>query len=222
MNTLPATPLPAARLRLRRSVALVSGILLASLLLSACAAMFSPGPPPSRLQLSPAMPGKMAGTPLNKQLVVATPLAGSEIDSDSIALVFNGREVRYLADARWTSPVPSLLRRNLIEALEATGALRGISDEMAGIAANARLLTDVRQFSLHYSADNSPPVAVFDATFRLLNLSDGKIAGTKTVEVKTPASGTDKAALVRACETALEKALAETASWVVEEMRRMK
>ena len=197
-------------------------ILFAVLCLSGCGALFAPGPPPSRLQLSPPMPAKAAETPLNRQMIVATPVAGRDIDSDSIALVFNGREVRILADARWAGTVPQMIQRNVIAAFEAADVLRGVGDESAGMAADARLLSDIRQFSLHYADEGGIPTAVFEGTFRLLGLSSGKIIGTHTVNVRVPAGGKDKAALVRAMETALGRGLGEIVPWAAERMRQLR
>lgn len=192
------------------------------LLLSACAAMLDPGPPPARLQLVPSMPAQRMAPPLNKQLTVAAPAAGREIDTDNIALIFNDREVRYLSGARWTSTVPFLVQRNLIEALESANILRGVGNESAGMASDVRLLTDIKQFGLRYAGKETAPNAVFDATFRLLSLSNGKILSTRTVEVTVPAGGKENAALARAVETAFSKALAETVDWVAGEMRALR
>ena len=209
----------------RRALASLCALILLCLLtagLSGCGKLLDPGPPPTRIQLSPAMPGKVGGKALDKQLVVALPLAGRDIDTDGIALVFNGREVRYLAGMRWTSAVPQLVQRNLIDALEATGGLRGVADETAGISANAKLLCQIKQFSLHYADANSAPTATFTASFRILNLANGTVVATKVVDVSTGAGGKDDAALVRAAETVLGKALAEAAPWVVQEMRNIR
>ena len=186
--------------------------------LSACATLLDPGPAPARLQLMPSMPGQMAVKPSNKQLIVAMPMAGRDIDTDNIALVFNNREVRYLSGVRWTSPVPHIVQRALIDALASTNALRGVTDETAGITADAKLLCDIRQFSLRYADPKSVPTAVITASFRLLNLSNGAIMGTRDVNIESPASGRDNAALVTASETALSRCLAEIAPWVVQTM----
>lgn len=189
------------------------------LALSACAGILDPGPPPTRLQLNPPMPAAYGGTPLPKQLVVAMPLAGRELDNDRIALVFHGREIRSLADARWTGSVPFLLQRHLIAAIQATGALEGVGDESAGIAANARLLADIREFSLHYTSEQAVPTAVLKVDLRLLDLYTGKVAAMRTFEAKSPASGKDSLALAGACERALGQGLAEAARWTVDAMR---
>lgn len=198
-----------------------AALLACTLFFTACGALFDPGPPPARLQLNPAMPAKTAAAPVNKQLTVATPLAGRDIDSDRIALVFHGREVRALADANWTAPVPYMLQRDLIAAFEASGVLLGVGDESAGIASDARLLSDIRQFSLLYAEEGGVPAAVFEATFRLMSLSTGRIMGVHEVNVRVPAGGKDNAALVNAMESALGKGLRDVVAWAEGTMRRM-
>ena len=192
------------------------------LLAVGCANVLSPGPPPVRLQLSPAMPERMAQRPLNRQIVVAMPIAARSLDADTIALVFHGREMRVLADARWAGTVPYIVQRSLIAALEAANAFSGVADESAGIASDVRLLSDIRQFSLHYAEEGATPTAVFAATFRLLNLSNGRIINMRDVDMRIPAQGRDNAAMAQAMETALGLGLAEITPWVVEEMRNVR
>jgi cholesterol transport system auxiliary component len=191
-------------------------VLIASL--AACAAVLDPGPAPARLRLAPAMPGKIPGRPLNKQLVVALPLAERDIDTDAIALVFNGREVRYLAGLRWTSPPPHILQRAIIDALTGAGGLRGVADETAGMAADAKLLCDLRQFSLHYPDTGEAPVAVLALSLRLLNLSDGAVMAMRSTEIRVPCAASDAAALAGACENALSRCLAEITPWIAQVM----
>ena len=213
-------PIPASTFLHRPGhlIPLIAFLLLA-LGLSSCASLLDPGPPPSRLRLSPAMPARMAGSPLNKQVIVGMPLAGRDIDTDSIALVFNGREVRYLSGVRWTSPVPHIVQRSLIDALTATNGLRGVSDESAGMFADAKLLSDIRQFALRYDDPKGTPTAVVTINFSLLSLSDGAILDTLNVNVTATALGRDNMALVTACETALSSCLSEVAPWVVWTMK---
>lgn len=198
-----------------------AALLVCTLFLGACGALFDSGPPPSRLQLNPAMPAKTSTAPVNKQLTVVTPLAGRDIDSDRIALVFHGREVRALADANWTAPVPYMIQRNLIAAFESSGVLLGVGDESAGIASDARLLSDIRQFSLLYAEEDGIPAAVFEATFRLMSLNNGRIIGVHEVNVRVPADGKDNAALVTAMESALAKGLSDVVAWAERTMRIM-
>lgn len=221
-STRPLPHMPPAAPRLFQTRPAVWLLLLAVLCLPGCSTLLSPGPPPARLQLAPALPAATGLGAPGKQIVVSTPAAGRAFDTDRIALTFNGLEVRYLADARWTASVPALTQRAFIETLESAGAAGGVSDEVAGLAADVRLMTDIKDFSLHYPAEDAAPTAVFSANLRLLNLYTGKIIGVRKIESRVPAAGKDAAALARACESALEKALADMAPWVAESMRRLK
>lgn len=196
-------------------------LLCVCLLLPACVSnMLNPGPPPARLALAPALPAPLPGNVLDKQLVTALPVCGAELDTDRIATVFADREVRYLAGTRWTGSAPVLLKALLIEALEATGGLRGVGDEMSGLSADARLLTDLRKFALYYEREGAMPVALFEANFRLLNLRTGKVMASLAVSERVAVAGNGRGELAKAMETALQRSLQTLAPWVVEEMRR--
>jgi cholesterol transport system auxiliary component len=192
--------------------------LLAVLLLSACGGILNPGPPPARIQLNPDMPGK-AAFQINKQLVVAMPQAEGDADSESIDLLFQGRELRHLAGARWISPAPRMIQRSVIEAIQASGGLSGVADEFAGISARARLLCDLRRFCLRYGPETAPPAAWFQATLRLVDQSNGRLLGTTSLDISVPAASNDTSALIQAMESALQEALAGITAWTLERMR---
>ncbi|MDR3176514.1 MAG: ABC-type transport auxiliary lipoprotein family protein [Desulfovibrio sp.] len=190
------------------------------LCLSGCGALLAPGPAPARLQLRPALPGKLAAAPADKQLVAARPSAGSEISGDAIAMSLGNREIRYLSGALWTADVPSLVQRFALEALEESNILRGVGDESIGIAADLRLLIDIREFGLHCETEESLPVGVFSARFLLLDARDGKVSGTLHVRETAQASDNDPVALAVACETALGRGLAKSTQWVARMLGR--
>ncbi len=187
-----------------------------------CASVLDPGPAPTRVQLNPDMPARVAAAPFAKQLVVALPVAGRDIDTDSIALIFNQREVRYLSGMRWTGTVPYIVQRGLMDALEASGGLKGVADEGAGISANVKLLCDVRQFALRYADEKAAPSAEFAASLKLVNLNNGLVLSAKNLDISVPAGGRDNAALIKAMEQALSQGLAQATPWVLENMKRTK
>ncbi len=187
-----------------------------------CAGLLNPGPAPKRMQLLPAMPAQTAMIKGKaKQLTVAMPVTSNDLDTDSIALVFNTREVRYLAGVKWTSSVPQIMQQKLIEALEATQALPGVTDESAGVSSDAKLVCDIRQFSLHYSAEKTAPTAIIQATFKLVNLHNGSIVGTLPVTASVPTANTSTEALIAACEKALEQTLATVTPWALTTMQKI-
>lgn len=193
----------------RLSVCLVVPVCVAGCLVS--------GPAPRLLQLRPALPPVAAGLKAmqKEQMVVAMPLAGNALDTDAIALLFHDREIRYLAGARWTAPVPRLVQRGVLDGLEVSGAFRGVTDESAGISANVKFLSEVRAFQLRYENEVAPPVAEFTLSARLLDLRTGDIVATRTFQSSVPANGTDALALAAACEAAFAQGLAEIVPWVI-------
>ncbi|MDR1947427.1 MAG: ABC-type transport auxiliary lipoprotein family protein [Desulfovibrio sp.] len=181
--------------------------------------LLNSGPAPTRLQIKPVLPARAVGPPVNKQLVVARPATGNVLAGDAIAVIFNSREIRLLADARWTADVPFLVQRSVVEALEATGGLQGVGDDTIGLAADARLLIDIREFGLRRATDDDvPSVGVFAAVFRLLDLRSGRISDSLHVEATAPAAGKSSADLAMACEAALSKGLAQCSAWVLSKM----
>jgi cholesterol transport system auxiliary component len=190
-------------------------LLVPAFCLAGCGSLLNSGPAPTRLLLKPALPPHTTARPINKQLVVATPTSGNIPAGDGIAVVLRNREIRMLAAARWTAEASLLIQRSLVDALEATGGLRGVGDDTEGLQADVRLLTDIREFGLRWGEDDTPPVGVFAAVFRLLDLRNGRISGSLHVEATAPAAGKNNTDLAVACETALSKGLAQCAAWVL-------
>jgi cholesterol transport system auxiliary component len=193
-------------------------LLFVFLLLPACGGLLNPGPPPARIQLNPAMPGK-APTVIRKQLIVAPPQVEGDMDADSIALLFHGRELRHLSGMRWISPVPQMIQHAIIDAFQTSGGLAGVADDMAGISASARLLCDLRRFCLRYDTEIAPPSAWLYVTLRLVDQSNGRLLGTTTLDISVPAASPEPSALLQAMESTLQQALARITAWTFERMR---
>lgn len=201
------------------SRAVLAVLILLVLTFGACAPLLDPGPPPTRIQLHPAMPPKAEKT-VNKQLTVAMPMAERDIDSDGIALLFNGREVRYLSGVRWTSRTPKMVQRDIVEALSYSGGLHGVAGEVSGISADIKLEIYIRQFCLRYDVPDAPPTAWFSASFKLIDQKNGRLVASTVVEATAPASGTDTLSLVAASEEALGKGLGELTDWVLASVKK--
>ncbi len=212
MNTFFSRPLHCVSFSLPALLLTLLMLLTASV--TGCSVL-DPGPAPSLLQLNPTMPAPLAAAPLHKgQMVVAMPVAGRDLDTDGIALIFQGREVRYLAGSRWANSVPQLLQRNIIDALTSSNAFSGVSGESAGIAATMKLLSEVRRFNLRYADSTSPPTAEVVLALQILDLNTGRIIAAKNLQANVPATGTDNIALATAAEVALSHILGETVTWV--------
>lgn len=205
---------------------LVPLVLAAALGLGACGSLFSRGDAPSRIQLTPPLPSGVAGTSTSRvtPLVVTTPRASRDIDTDRIAVLFNGREVRSLAGYRWSSSAPTVLEQALIDGLQASGAFASVTAENVGVNARYRLLCDLRQFSFFYKEDlrdekvkaTIPPTAVIQGTFRLFDSQSGEVIAFLPVMVEEKAQGMEVPDLMAAQEIALGRTIALVAPWVAQ------
>lgn len=195
----------------------------ATALLGGCITLIDTGPAPVRMQLTPPMPTAAAqAKPLPTQMMIMRPNATATINRDAIALLFNNREVRYLANVRWESTAPQLVQQALVQAFESANVFRGVAPDGTGIADDVRLMTDIRQFVLRYAEENGIPTAVIAAQFQLVDTGTGTVLDSLTVETTAPASGRDNHALVAACEAALGKALAQVVPWAAKTATKAK
>lgn len=204
------------------SLALVLFCLTAPVALGGCALLETPPPPLAQVLLDPAPPvssraggtetGTEAGTRTTLQLTVAEPAADSVASSDRISAVFNGFEVRYLADARWSAPVPRLLQRLFIDSLETAGYFAGVSDGGSGMRSDIRLNTDIRRFGLRYR-DAREPVVEASFSFRLLDVKSGRILGTLNLAEEEPTPEDSVAHYVLAFNTMMGRVLTQLADW---------
>ena len=207
-----------------RPIALPALILLLLLApaMSGCGKLFDPGPAPARVHLFPTLPEPSSGPPIDKQLVIEAPGSGLDIDTDSIALLFNDREVKYLSGYRWTSRTPVVFQRAVVDALMANQSLRGVTAEGSVLSADARLITDIKRFHLRYTDKNQPPTAEIDAVMQLINQKDGSVVDSKYFQATTKATGNEVSQLMDAFEDTLAKILASSTPWIEQSMRSMR
>lgn len=194
------------------------GLLLA--VLPGCARVLDPGPAPTHLLLSPAMPGPGGGGPIHLQLAVSLPETSRMLDTDRIVLVLGGatgREVRQYAEAKWTSPAPRLVQRLLVEAFERNGRLDGAAEESAGIYPDYRLMTDLRRFNTRMGEGAAPLIEV-ELALRLVDLKTGRIVAFTAIGRDCPAAGSALTQVAAAFETAMGDVLARATAWSLEAM----
>ncbi len=188
--------------------------------LPGCARVLDPGPAPTHLLLAPAMPGPGAGGALHLQLAVSLPETSRMLDTDRIVLVLggaNGREVRYYAGAKWTSPAPRLVQRLLVEAFERVGRLDGAAEESAGIYPDYRLMTDLRRFNTRMGEGGVPLVEV-ELALRLVDLKTGRIVAFTAIGRDCRAAGSALPQVAEAFEIAMGDVLARATAWSLEAM----
>lgn len=184
-----------------------------------CLPRLDPGPAPVRVRLNPAMPGSMRAIPLKQQITVGKPGLADDMDSDGVALMFNGRELRHLSDLRWSASLGSIIYDNLVAAIDSANVFSGVGSELAGLSSNYRLDSDISLFALVYESTGAPPKARFTGAFRLMDTRRAQIVASRQIDISVPAGATDSGALVVAMEKAFGQGLAEIAEWLAKSAR---
>jgi cholesterol transport system auxiliary component len=183
------------------------------LLLSSCALLSRPAPSTLVALRAPVPELALFETALPVQLVVATPDAADALKNEHIALLFDEREIKFLAGVKWETPVPGLIQRQLIRYLEASGAFSAVGSESAGLRSRYRLQSEVQRLHLCYSTGEELPTAEIRLRVAVLELSRGEILGGKTIICRKKALGNGQNQLLDALDDAVGRAMLEMARW---------
>lgn len=183
-----------------------------------CAGMFDPGPPMTNVILPSEMPAFSEAGRLPVHLRVGRPAADSSTDTDRIMALMNGYEVRALDSAKWVSPVPVMLQRQIVDALEASRRFAAVGGDGGGTADKFRLASDIRRFFLRYDDSRQFPVVDLAIVFSLTKTETGSIIARRFVRIEEPCTGNSLDAFVAAFSRAMTQTLAITAKWTAEQL----
>jgi len=181
--------------------------------LAGCGSLPGPAPSPQIYLLQPPMPQKTQEPPAPWQVSVAVPSAATALDTDRIALTRNGA-LDYYADAAWTDNAPKLLESKLVQALEQSGTISGVSSEDDALKADYQLIWNIRAFEAEYASEGAPNV-VLDVSVKLATMNDRRVIGTKDFSGSAPAAANDMPAILSAFDSATGQVMSAIASWLL-------
>ncbi|HEV2562546.1 MAG TPA: ABC-type transport auxiliary lipoprotein family protein [Rhizomicrobium sp.] len=192
---------------------ILAAFVLTAFVLAACGAI-GPGPAPQLYVLKPQL-GALADAPqVNWQLAVATPQAQDSLDSHRIALMQGPVTMDYYANAAWTDSAPLVVQGLLLEALEKSGKISGVSRDTEGLNADYVLQTDLKDFSAHYDVADGIPTVTVHIVAKLL-AKDRTIVASLDSNHTAQASANSVPAVVLAFDEALGASLEEIAGWAL-------
>jgi cholesterol transport system auxiliary component len=177
--------------------------------------------PPKMYRLSPTDVDPPAGPRVrHSSLVIDTPSAPENLDSDRIALTRGATHFAYFADATWTDQVPALLRTLLVEAFEATGRIADVWTDSDGMSDGYMLETQIRAFTARYDeAAASPPVVDVSLDLRLVRLPGQRTVGRTLIAEQSTAARNELSSVVPAFDAATAKALSRAVTWTLQVMQ---
>lgn len=190
--------------------------LAALLTLSGCSSILGEKPktptvqyaPDPRVQADPSWPNA------NWQLSVSAPNAARMIDSLRIAVRPSGNEIQVYKGAAWAKLPSSMIEDALLRTLEDSGKIAAVARQGAGIAAEYKLVLDVRRFESDYDG-NAMPSAVIEINAKLMHNADQKVVASRTFLQSSPAASVEVPAVVNAFEQSMQTVVTQIAGWTL-------
>ncbi|SFK44313.1 ABC-type transport auxiliary lipoprotein family protein [Lysobacter sp. cf310] len=203
-------PLPRPYALLRRAAGL-------SLLLSLSACSILGDKPKERSTLyapDPRVQADAAWPNADWQLSLTPPTSARMIDSLRIAVRPTPNEMQVYKGAGWAKPPGEMLQDALLRALEDSGRIDAVARQGSGVAADYKLVLDLRRFESDYNGQ-ALPSATIEVSAKLLHNSDQKIAAARTFVQSQRASTTAVPDVVAAFDGALAAITRDLGGWIL-------
>lgn len=193
--------------------------LAAVLMFSGCSIMGKPKDagtvyaPDPRVQADPSWPT------VTWQLALITPTASRIYDSARIAVRTSPTQLEVYKGATWAKRPAEMLEDAVLRALEDSGRIPAVARQGSGIAADYKLVLDMRRFESDY-AGQAVPAATIEVNAKLLHAQDQQVVMSRTFLRTQPASSVPVPAVVDAFEIALTNISRDISGWVLTEGNR--
>ncbi|SDR36832.1 cholesterol transport system auxiliary component [Pseudovibrio sp. Tun.PSC04-5.I4] len=209
----------AKRCRLELSVfgTAITKLVVSAVLLSGLAACGTSGPEALYGLTAPRNVPVKAGRS-DYQVLVATPVALQALDTTNIAVTQGGPVYSYFPKVAWSDTLPRVFQAKLIETLENTGKLRGVSQPGQGLLIDYQLQTTLRAFELQVNGGSR---AYVEVSARLVDDRDGRSVAMRVFASEVPTTSDGVGDAIPALNAASDQVLAQIASWSLITVGRM-
>lgn len=187
--------------------------LLSLLLLTACS-IGGPKQSPQLFAPEPVLQTDASWPTVTWSLALAAPVVATSIHPNRISVSPTPGELQVYRGAQWARSPADMVETSILQTLEDSGKIAAVARQGSGMAADYRLLLDIRSFRSDY-AGNPMPSARIEINAKLLHVSDQRLAGSHTFQQLQPAAGTDVAQVAAAFGQALGPVSHAIAGWAL-------
>lgn len=152
------------------------------------------------------------------QLAVSRTESLAPLNTDRIAMLFNGRELKYMANAKFESTAPLLIQRKLIAYLSKTGCFAAVAPENTGMSSPYRLRSFLSRMYINYPETGGTPTAEIALTMYIINSDTGKMLATTELSQSVKAKEDNLNALIDAIDEVTHKTMLSACLWVNTQM----
>lgn len=189
--------------------------LLSTMWLSACT-VFPEAESLKVYQLPAPSISASANTALPLSLRIGTPRAGSVLSSPRIVVNPRGNELQNYKGARWSDPVPALLRDHLAQAFEQSGAFTAVSTDENAFSADIHMNSALRRFQVVYA--DAGPFVVIELNARLIDPTSRNILASRTFIAQQPLASEAITGVVESFKQASDALAVQLIDWTEQKL----
>lgn len=183
--------------------------------LSACGSLLGPTEAPPQIYILKPQFGPVNNAPATTwQIAVPAPNVPDALDTKRIALQ-RGQTMDYYANAAWTDQTGDLIQDMLVEGLEKSGKVKAVGPTSGGVRADLLIVTEVRDFTAHYSSENGVPDVVVDIVAKLITANHHDVVAMFDARREVQASANSIPAVVQAFNQASGQAVQDIVGWTL-------
>lgn len=149
------------------------------------------------------------------QLTLSPPTAPRAIDTFRMMVRPVPGELQVYRGASWARTPTDMLQDTLLRTLEDSGRIDAVARQGAGVAADYKLVLDLRRFEADY-AGGTLPSATIEVNAKLLHGIDQKIVASRTFLHAEQAAATDVQTVADAFSTSLGRVSGDMAAWILQ------
>ncbi|WP_313646390.1 ABC-type transport auxiliary lipoprotein family protein [Pseudomonas sp.] len=155
-----------------------------------------------------------SATPVQWSLRLNKPLASETLAGPRIAVIPQGNVLSSYKGARWSDPVPLLVRNRLLDGFQRDGRVQRLSADDSNLQADYELTGELQAFQSEYQPDGKVAVVIrYDA--RLVQGRSQRILDSQRFEVRQPLADTQVSAVVTGFGAAADRLSAQVVDWTV-------
>jgi phospholipid/cholesterol/gamma-HCH transport system substrate-binding protein len=145
------------------------------------------------------------------QLVVPEPTAMVALDTQRILFAPGAGEAPPVDTAQWSDTIPKMLQARIVQSFENSKYVGAVAKPMEGLAADYRLVIDIRSFQVALNPTRSPEAQV---EFAASIVGDnGRIVGSRAFGATAPVPDNQASSAAAAIDKAFGKAATDLVVW---------
>ena len=155
-----------------------------------------------------------SATPVDWSLRLNKPLASETLAGPRIAVIPQGDVLSSYKGARWSDPVPLLVRNRLLDGFQRDGRVQRLSADDSNLQADYELAGELQAFQSEYRPGGAVEVVIrYDA--RLVQGRDQRILASKRFEIRQPLADKQVSAVVAGFGQASDQLVGQVVSWTI-------